>query len=121
LGRVISLGGVAGQAGARNRIAVATAKAGLFGFTRALALETAGDGVTANVVSPGIIGTDRGDLSRLGDANAAGAHYEQEIAAIPVGRAGRVEEVAATCQFLASDEAAFITGQVIGVNGGRYM
>lgn len=120
-GRIINMGGVAGQSGARNRIAVVTAKNGLFGMTKGLALETAADGVTANVVSPGIIATDRGDLRRLGDADAARAHYAEEIAAIPAGRAGRVEEIAATCSFLASDDAAFITGQVLGVNGGRHM
>ena len=120
-GRIISLGGVAGQMGARDRVAVVTAKSGLFGFTKAVALETARQGITANVLSPGIIETDRRDLAEMGDAAAARAHYETETASIPVGRRGHLEEISAACLFLASDAAAFITGQVIGVNGGRHM
>lgn len=120
-GRIINLGGVAGQQGASGRVAVVTAKSGLFGLTKAVALETAMEGITVNVVSPGIIDTDRGDLGRIGEETAVRSHYEDEIASIPVGRAGRIDEISGTCLFLASDAAAFITGQVIGVNGGRHM
>ena len=120
-GRIISLGGVAGQQGAVGRAAVVTAKSGLFGLTKAVALETAAQGITVNVVSPGIIDTDRGDLARMGEREAVRAHYEDEIAAIPAGRAGRASEISGTCLFLASEPAAFITGQIIGVNGGRYL
>lgn len=120
-GRIISMGGLAGQAGAPGRAAISAAKSGLFGMTRAIALETAGQGITVNVVSPGIIDTDRADVAGIGEETAVRRHYAEEIAAIPVGRAGRLSEVSTVCQFLASEEAAFITGQVIGVNGGRYL
>lgn len=120
-GRVICMGGVAGERGAVDRAAVVTAKSGLFGFAKAVALETAEQGITANVVSPGIIDTDRGDLKRIGDEALVRSHYQAEIASIPVGRPGRLDEISAMCLFLASDDAAFITGQVIGVNGGRHM
>jgi 3-oxoacyl-[acyl-carrier protein] reductase len=120
-GRIISLGGVAAQRGARDRAAVVTAKSGLFGLTKSVALETAREGITANVVSPGIIATDRGDLGKIGDEKVVSSHYEEEIAAIPMGRPGKLSEISGTCLFLASDTAAFITGQVLGVNGGRHM
>jgi NAD(P)-dependent dehydrogenase (short-subunit alcohol dehydrogenase family) len=95
------------------------AKAGVVGLTRALALELVRDGVTVNCVTPGMIDTPMlrrasagGDISRLEKLAAR---------AIPAGRLGTPEEIAATCAFLCSEEAAFITGQVIGVNGGMVL
>jgi NAD(P)-dependent dehydrogenase (short-subunit alcohol dehydrogenase family) len=118
-GRIVNLAGVAGQQGAANRAGVASAKAGLIGLTKALAHEVAADGVTVNAVSPGMIDTDRRHVT---DGNPlAELHYEEKTAQTPVGRMGTVDEVAAACGYLASDEAAYVTGQTLAVNGGLYM
>ena len=92
----------------------AASKAGLIGFTKALAREVASRGITVNVVAPGFIETDM--TERL----SADAH-ETLAAQIPIGRLGVPADVAAAVCFLASDEASYITGQVVGVNGGMYM
>ena len=110
-GRIINIGSVSGQAGNRGQANYAAAKAGLQGASRALALELAGRGITVNVVSPGIIATGMAD-----DAFPA----ERIKALVPAGRAGQPEEVAALVAFLASGVAGYITGQVIGINGGMY-
>lgn len=120
-GRIVSLAGVTGQTGAANRAAVVTAKSGLIGFTKALAREFAGTGVTVNAVSPGMIATHRGEWTSLGDANVTAAHYEERAKTIPVGRMGGLDEVTAACLYLCSDNASFVTGQTLNVNGGLYM
>lgn len=107
-GRIVNIAGLTGQTGASHRAHVAAAKAGLIGFTKALALEYATDNITVNAVSPGTIDTTRRD-------GAPRHHAEQRV---PVGRLGRPEEVAAMVRYLVSDEAAFITGQTMNVNGG---
>lgn len=113
-GRVISVGSVVGQSGNPGQANYAASKAGLIGFSKALAREVAARGITVNVVAPGFIETDM--TARL-DAAARDTLAGQ----IPAGRLGRPEDVAAAVAFLASDEASYITGQIVGVNGGMYM
>ena len=100
-----------GNAGQAN---YAASKAGLIGFTKAVALEVASRGVTANVVAPGLVETD---MTR---ELTEGARKEWE-SKIPLRRLGTPDDIAAAVCFLASDEAAYITGQVLAVNGGMYM
>jgi len=117
-GRIVNIAGVSGQRGAEHRPALVAAKAGLIGLTKATALEFAASGVTANAVSPGLIDTQRS--ASLGDAAIATEHYRQQLLEVPVGRLGRPEEVAGLCSYLCSDGAGFVTGQVLGINGGIY-
>lgn len=106
-GRVICISSVAAIAGNRGQVNYAAAKAGLHGASRALAVELGSRGITANVVAPGIIESEM----------AAGFSPEQIGQMVPMKRAGRPEEVAAAVAFLASDEAGYVSGQIIGVNG----
>ncbi len=108
-GRIINLSSVAGQLGNRGQANYAAAKAGLHGASKSLALELATRGITVNVVAPGIIES----------AMTAGVFDADAIKRlVPMKRAGTADEVAALVAFLASDEAAYLTGQVIGLNGG---
>lgn len=118
-GRIVNIGGISAQRGAVSRSAVSAAKAGLIGFTRTTVLEGAPFAITANVVSPGSIDTDRSAI--LGDPEAGAAYYKGSAERNPMRRLGLPEEVAAACAYLCSDAAAFVTGQVIGVNGGAYL
>jgi len=113
-GRIISISSVVGQAGNAGQANYAASKAGLIGFTKAVALEVASRGVTANVVAPGLVETD---MTR---ELTEGARKEWE-SKIPLRRLGTPDDIAAAVCFLASDEAAYITGQVLAVNGGMYM
>ncbi|HKY21932.1 MAG TPA: 3-oxoacyl-ACP reductase FabG [Vicinamibacterales bacterium] len=112
-GRIISISSVVGQMGNAGQVNYAASKAGLIGMAKALAREVASRGITVNVVAPGLIDTD---MTR---ALAAGTSEEWK-AQIPLGRLGTPQDVANTVCFLASDEAAYITGQVVAVNGGMY-
>ena len=113
-GRVINVGSVVGQSGNPGQTNYAASKAGLIGFSKALAHEVAARGITVNVVAPGFIETDM--TAALGESAR-----EALAARIPAGRLGRPEDVAGAVCYLAADEASYITGQVIGVNGGMYM
>jgi len=112
-GRIITISSVVGQAGNAGQANYAASKAGLIGFAKALALEVASRGITVNVVAPGLIETD---MTRVLAEDA----HESWAQRIPVGRLGRTEDVADAVCFLASDEASYITGQVLAVNGGMY-
>jgi 3-oxoacyl-[acyl-carrier protein] reductase len=109
-GRIINIAGVTGQTGAQGRAHVVTAKAGLLGLTKALALEFAEHGITVNTISPGLIDTVRSGVPR---------HHQDRH--IPVGRRGRPEEVAAAVRYLASPDTDFVTGQTLNVNGGIHL
>ncbi|MGB7218767.1 MAG: 3-oxoacyl-ACP reductase FabG [Vicinamibacterales bacterium] len=112
-GRIIAISSVVGQMGNAGQTNYAASKAGLIGFAKALAREIASRGITVNVVAPGLIDTDM--------TRAAGDKAQTNWAAqIPLGRLGTPDDVAAAVGFLASDEAAYITGHVLAVNGGMY-
>jgi 3-oxoacyl-[acyl-carrier protein] reductase len=113
-GRIINVGSVVGQMGNAGQVNYAASKAGLEGFSRALAREVASRGVTVNVVAPGLIETD---MTTHLEESAREAMFSQ----IPLRRLGTAEDVASAVCFLASDEAAYITGHVLAVNGGMYM
>lgn len=114
-GRIINLAGLSGQAGAPDRVHVVTAKAGIIGLTKALAVELAPEGITVNAVSPGMIGTRRQTTTSPGEPK----HHDRLH--VPVGRRGTPEEVARVIAFLASPDSGYITGHTLNVNGGAYI
>jgi 3-oxoacyl-[acyl-carrier protein] reductase len=107
-GRIVTMASVSGVIGNRGQVNYSAAKAGLIGASKALAVELASRKITVNCVAPGLIATDM----------TADAPIEDSLRLVPTGRVGTAEEVAATVAFLFSDDAAYITRQVIGVNGG---
>ena len=113
-GRIISISSVVGQVGNAGQSNYAASKAGLIGFSKALAREVASRGITVNVVAPGLIETD---MTRA----ITGKAQDDWTAQIPLGRLGSTADVAAAVCFLASDVASYITGQVLAVNSGMYM
>ncbi len=112
-GAIINIGGLSAHTGAKSRSHVVTAKAGLIGFTRALASELGSDGITVNCVVPGLIGTPR----PKGQPEPAHHATHQTI----TGERGKPEDVAATVRFLCGPGARYITGQAIHTNGGAYL
>ena len=113
-GRIINIGSVVGAMGNAGQANYAAAKAGMVGFTKALAREVGSRGITVNCVAPGFIDTDM--TRSLGDAQT-----EALVQQIPAGRLGRAEDIAAAVAFLASPAASYITGATLHVNGGMYM
>ena len=114
-GRVINVSSVNGQKGAFGQTNYSAAKAGMHGFTKALALEVAKQGVTVNTISPGYIGT------KMVTAIPQEILDTKILPQIPVNRLGKPEEIAGLVAYLASDEAAFVTGANISINGGQHM
>ena len=113
-GRLIYISSVVGLMGAPGQANYAASKAGLIGLARSVARELGGRGVTANVIAPGYVDTDM-------TADLTDKRREEMMAAIPVGRTAKPEEIAKAVAFLASDDAAYITGQVLCVDGGLVM
>jgi 3-oxoacyl-[acyl-carrier protein] reductase len=113
-GRIICISSVVGQSGNAGQANYAASKSGLIGFAKAVALEVASRGITVNVVAPGLIDTD---MTRAITESARGDWTSK----IPLRRLGTPDDVASAVCFLASDEASYITGQVLAVNGGMYM
>ncbi|MGD9526016.1 MAG: SDR family oxidoreductase, partial [Pseudonocardia sp.] len=112
--RIVNISSVVGQMGNIGQVNYAASKSGLFGFTQSLARETANKGITVNCVAPGYIETEM-------VAAVPEAAMEKILARIPVGRLGQAHEIARAVQFLVDDDAGFITGSVISVNGGMDM
>jgi acetoacetyl-CoA reductase len=113
-GRIVNIGSINGQAGQYGQVNYAAAKSGIHGFTKALAQEGAGKGITVNAVAPGYVDTDM--------VRSVPAHVlEKIVARIPVGRLGKPEDIARAVLFLVEDEAGFITGTTLSVNGGQHM
>ena len=116
-GRIVNISSSSAHSGQPLMTHYVAAKAGVIGFTKALALELGPKGITVNTIPPGFI-----DTPMLRDTEAKGLlgkGVDHHAALTPVGRIGRPEDIAAACAFLVRDEASYITGQVIGVNGGR--
>jgi acetoacetyl-CoA reductase len=113
-GRIVNIGSINGQAGQYGQVNYAAAKSGIHGFTKALAQEGAKFGVTVNAIAPGYIDTDM-------VAAVPAQVLEKIVARIPVGRLGQAQEIARGVAFLASDNAGFVTGSTLSINGGQHM
>lgn len=113
-GRIVNIGSVNGQAGQYGQVNYAAAKSGIHGFTKALALEDAGKGITVNAIAPGYIDTD---MVRAVPEEV----LKKIVATIPVGRLGKPEDIAAGVLFLVSEDAGFVTGSTLSLNGGQHM
>jgi acetoacetyl-CoA reductase len=113
-GRIVNIGSINGQAGQYGQVNYAAAKSGIHGFTKALAQEGAKFGVTVNAIAPGYIDTEM-------VAAVPAPVLEKIVAKIPVGRLGHAEEIARGVAFLCSEEAGFVTGSTLSINGGQHM
>jgi len=113
-GRIINISSINGQKGQMGQVNYSAAKAGVIGFTKALAQETARKGITVNCITPGYINTEM-------VAAVPEKVLESIIAGIPVGRLGEAGEIGALCVYLASEESGFVTGSTLTINGGQYL
>jgi acetoacetyl-CoA reductase len=113
-GRIVNIGSINGQAGQYGQVNYAAAKSGIHGFTKALAQEGAAKGITVNAIAPGYINTDM--VAAVPDQV-----LEKIVAGIPVGRLGEASEIARGVAFLVADDAGFITGSTLSINGGQHM
>jgi acetoacetyl-CoA reductase len=113
-GRIVNIGSINGQGGQYGQVNYAAAKSGIHGFTKALAQEGASKGITVNAIAPGYTETD---MVSAVPANV----LEKIVAKIPVGRLGKAEEIARGVMFLVADDAGFITGSTLSINGGQHM
>ena len=117
-GRIVTISSSSAQSGAANMAHYAASKGGVISLTKALAVELARSGITVNTIPPSLV-----DTPMARHAEAAGDFPGVDVVApmVPLGRAGTPADIAAACSFLCSDDASYITGQVIGVNGGMYI
>ncbi|MBW4330973.1 acetoacetyl-CoA reductase [Stakelama sp. CBK3Z-3] len=113
-GRIVNIGSINGQAGQYGQVNYAAAKSGIHGFTKALAQEGARYGITVNAIAPGYIDTDM-------VAAVPADVLEKIVARVPVGRLGQAEEIARGVSFLCSEDAGFVTGSTLSINGGQHM
>ncbi len=113
-GRIVNIGSVNGQAGQYGQVNYAAAKSGIHGFTKALALEGAAKGITVNAIAPGYVDTD---MVRAVPEKV----LEKIIGTIPVGRLGYASDIARAVMFLVEDDAGFVTGSTLSINGGQHM
>jgi len=113
-GRIVNIGSINGQAGQYGQVNYAAAKSGIHGFTKALAQEGARNNVTVNAIAPGYIDTDM-------VAAVPQEVLSKIVAKIPVGRLGKAEEIARGVKFLVGEDAGFITGSTLSINGGQHM
>ncbi len=117
-GRIVNVSSSSAQSGQQYMVHYASSKAGLIGMTKSLALEFGPKGITVNTIPPGFVDTPM--LRASEERGLLGGTVDETAQRMPVRRAGRPEDISAACSFLVSEEAGYITGQVIGVNGGRY-
>jgi 2-hydroxycyclohexanecarboxyl-CoA dehydrogenase len=117
-GRIVTISSSSAQSGAPNMAHYVASKGGVIGLTKAFARELASEGITANTIPPTIVDTP---MARKGETEGNVPSVEIMARMIPLGRAGTPADIAAACSFLCSDESSYITGQIIGVNGGMYI
>jgi NAD(P)-dependent dehydrogenase (short-subunit alcohol dehydrogenase family) len=117
-GRIVTISSSSAQSGAPNMAHYVASKGGVIGLTKAFARELAGNGITANTIPPTIVDTP---MARKGEAHGDVPPVETMARMVPLGRAGTPEDIASACSYLCTEEAGYITGQIIGVNGGMYI
>jgi NAD(P)-dependent dehydrogenase (short-subunit alcohol dehydrogenase family) len=117
-GRIVTISSSSAQSGAPNMAHYVASKGGVIGLTKAFARELAGHGITANTIPPTIVDTP---MARKGESEGNVPSIEIMARMVPLGRAGTPEDIAAGCSYLCSEEGGYVTGQIIGVNGGMYI